>query len=330
MCAQGGNSVMLGRPRAMMPGFVQIHEPGLVHIKQLPGPMKPAVFGPQQPLVQAMQGAMQGIQGIGPGPYIMANSAAARQLGLSCSAGQSVTPITAAGTAPAPTMSAAAGACEASAGVPVVAGAGGQEVTDEQVVSEHPIASAAPQIQSGGNPASLPHARAHTQGVQGVQQIGQAIWGVCGAVDALGGTVGVSSHTPAMVCMPASHPQGLQGVTEHRMNAGPQAVGQGVSLFSQGVQILQRCKHVDRKRNRLPCPCRLRMRNHKRGYLAVVCETGHQWVWCSYCCDCQRGGHVGCTNHNHWMERDSFDTGRRNHMQRHLDNYDANDDQVKP
>ena len=314
---------MLGRPRAMMSGFVQIQEPGLAHIKQLPGPMKPAVFGPQQPLVQAMQGAMQCIQGIGPGPYMMANPAAAQQVGLSCSAGQSVTPITAAGTAPAPTGSAAAGAGEASAGVPVVAGAGGHVVTGGQVVSGHPIASPALPIQSGVNPAPLP------QG-QGVQQIGQAIWGVCGAVDTLGGTVGVSSHTPAMVCMPAPQPQGLQGVAEHRMNAGPQAVGQGVSLFSQGVQILQRCKHVDRKRNRLPCPCRLRMRNHKRGYLAVVCEAGHQWVWCSYCCDCQRGGHVGCTNHNHWMERDSFDTGRRNHMQRHLDNYDANDDQVKP
>jgi len=26
------------------------------------------------------------------------------------------------------------------------------------------------------------------------------------------------------------------------------------------------------------------------------------------------------------MERDSFDKGRRNHMQRHLENYDANHD----
>ena len=99
-----------------------------------------------------------------------------------------------------------------------------------------------------------------------------------------------------------------------------------LALFSQGLQILQRCKHVDRKRNRMPCPCRLRTRNHKRGYLAIVCEAGHQWVWCSYCCDCARP-QVGCSNPNHWMERDSFDTGRRNHMQRHLENYDANDDE---
>ena len=99
-----------------------------------------------------------------------------------------------------------------------------------------------------------------------------------------------------------------------------------VALFSKGLQILQRCKHVDRKRNRMPCPCRLRTRNHKRGYLAIVCEAGHQWVWCSYCCDCARP-QVGCSNPNHWMERDSFDTGRRNHMQRHLENYDANEDE---
>ena len=99
----------------------------------------------------------------------------------------------------------------------------------------------------------------------------------------------------------------------------------GRSALLQELQILQLCKHVDRKRNRMPCPCHLRTRNHKRGYLAIVCESGHQWVWCSYCCDCTRP-QVGCCNPNHWMERDSFDTGRRNHMQRHLENYDANND----
>jgi hypothetical protein len=24
--------------------------------------------------------------------------------------------------------------------------------------------------------------------------------------------------------------------------------------------------------------------NHKRGHLAIVCEAGHQWVWCPHCC----------------------------------------------
>jgi hypothetical protein len=91
------------------------------------------------------------------------------------------------------------------------------------------------------------------------------------------------------------------------------------------IEILPKCKHVDRKRNREPCQGALRIRNHKRGYLAIVCERGHQWVWCSCCCDCARCG-IGCGAMQHWMERDSFDTGRRNHMQRHMADYDANDD----
>ena len=91
------------------------------------------------------------------------------------------------------------------------------------------------------------------------------------------------------------------------------------------IEILSRCKHVDRKRNREACPGALRIRNHKRGYLAVVCDRGHQWVWCSCCCDCERSG-IGCGAAQHWMERDSFDTGRRNHMQRHVADYDANND----
>ena len=91
------------------------------------------------------------------------------------------------------------------------------------------------------------------------------------------------------------------------------------------IEILSKCKHVDRKRNREACPGNLRIRNHKRGYLAVVCDRGHQWVWCSCCCDCERSG-IGCSAMQHWMERDSFDTGRRNHMQRHVADYDANND----
>lgn len=36
-------------------------------------------------------------------------------------------------------------------------------------------------------------------------------------------------------------------------------------------------------------------------------------MWCD-CVDC---GTRGCTTASHWMERDSYDTGKRNHMQRH-------------
>ena len=28
---------------------------------------------------------------------------------------------------------------------------------------------------------------------------------------------------------------------------------------------------------------------------------------------------IGCTDRNHWVERDCFDTGCRNHMQRHIE-----------
>mmetsp|Transcript_8830 Transcript_8830/g.29526 ORF Transcript_8830/g.29526 Transcript_8830/m.29526 type:complete len:219 (-) Transcript_8830:876-1532(-) len=55
-------------------------------------------------------------------------------------------------------------------------------------------------------------------------------------------------------------------------------------------------------------------------------DLSSRWVWCSYCCDCGSAP-MGCKNPMHWMERDSFDTGKRNHMQRHLENYDANNDE---
>ena len=41
---------------------------------------------------------------------------------------------------------------------------------------------------------------------------------------------------------------------------------------------------------------------------------------CSHCCGCARE-QVGCKDPNHWMERDCFDTGSRNHMQRHLEDW---------
>ena len=43
-----------------------------------------------------------------------------------------------------------------------------------------------------------------------------------------------------------------------------------LSFFSQ---ILERCKHIDRKHEQMQCTCRLRTRNHKRGHLAIVCEV---------------------------------------------------------
>jgi hypothetical protein len=95
--------------------------------------------------------------------------------------------------------------------------------------------------------------------------------------------------------------------------------------ITRDVQILPNCKHVDRKQARQQCQGVMKIRPHKRGFLTVVCELGHQWVWCAYCCDCPGSG-IGCVIAQHWMERDSFDTGKRNHMQRHLENYDAGRD----
>jgi len=83
--------------------------------------------------------------------------------------------------------------------------------------------------------------------------------------------------------------------------------------------MLPRCKHVDRTAQQKQCTHALMIRKHKRGYLCVECEgAGHQWVWCEHCCGCGKGVH-GCSVASHWFERDSFDTGKRNHMQRHAD-----------
>jgi len=75
---------------------------------------------------------------------------------------------------------------------------------------------------------------------------------------------------------------------------------------------LKGCKHMDRCQNRCSEP--LRIRGHKRGHLTVECAAGHQWVWCPLCCNC---GTKGCNQTTHWIERDCYDTGKRNHMQRH-------------
>jgi len=82
--------------------------------------------------------------------------------------------------------------------------------------------------------------------------------------------------------------------------------------------ILNVCKFVS-KRTDAGCSCRLVLSKHKRNHLCVMCKQGHQWVWCKDCCRCpQDNPNVrGCRNKSHWFERDSFDTGKRNHMNRH-------------
>ena len=84
---------------------------------------------------------------------------------------------------------------------------------------------------------------------------------------------------------------------------------------SKKARVLQACKHTDRAKNRCPEP--LRVRPHKRGHLTAECTAGHQWVWCPLCCNCGKLGTNGCHQAAHWIERDCYDTGKRNHMQRH-------------
>jgi len=85
-----------------------------------------------------------------------------------------------------------------------------------------------------------------------------------------------------------------------------------MQMLTGGTQVLKGCKHMDRCQNRCSEP--LRIRGHKRGHLTVECAAGHQWVWCPLCCNC---GTKGCNQTTHWIERDCYDTGKRNHMQRH-------------
>mmetsp|Transcript_40626 Transcript_40626/g.95464 ORF Transcript_40626/g.95464 Transcript_40626/m.95464 type:complete len:344 (-) Transcript_40626:319-1350(-) len=79
--------------------------------------------------------------------------------------------------------------------------------------------------------------------------------------------------------------------------------------------LLSTCKFTS-KRYGQACTSVPVWTRHKRGHHACSCQHGHQWVWCQYCCDCA-GAVQGCTEREHWFERDAFDTGRRNHMNRH-------------
>mmetsp|Transcript_4787 Transcript_4787/g.17430 ORF Transcript_4787/g.17430 Transcript_4787/m.17430 type:complete len:380 (-) Transcript_4787:118-1257(-) len=85
----------------------------------------------------------------------------------------------------------------------------------------------------------------------------------------------------------------------------------------KNVCMLGHCKYVDRKQSKF-CMCSLTLRSHPRGLTMISCSAGHQYVWCRQCCNCTPAGSYGCKNPNHWLERDSFDTGKRNHMQRHI------------
>ncbi|KAJ1495099.1 hypothetical protein T484DRAFT_3629141 [Baffinella frigidus] len=103
-------------------------------------------------------------------------------------------------------------------------------------------------------------------------------------------------------------------------------VSKSTCLPTLGTSVLLPvCKFVS-KNTCVECADVPRVATHKRGYLACACAQGHQWVWCAKCCACPRpalivaGAEVrGCNNGAHWFERDAFDTGRRNHMNRHED-----------
>ena len=114
-------------------------------------------------------------------------------------------------------------------------------------------------------------------------------------------------------CVPVGQP-GVQAIV---LNPSTLKVFEAPDNRADHVVILHQCKHVDRTVKRTQCSAQLHLRPHKRGYLSVSCDAGHQWVWCAHCCDCGLGTR-GCIMPAHWMERDSFDTGKRNHMQRHL------------
>jgi len=100
------------------------------------------------------------------------------------------------------------------------------------------------------------------------------------------------------------------------LGASPSASFDGRASLAEHATILGSCKHKSNSLNGTVCGCSVQIREHKRAYLTVACSAGHKYVWCSHCCDCRNSG-PGCTVSTHWMERDSFDTGKRNHMQRH-------------
>ena len=167
-----------------------------------------------------------------------------------------------------------------------------------------------------GAPAILLHSTHSTPFAEGLTT---ARWGAQASVESLG------------VCNPC-HGSGswfAPGNSILQISAGalPAAVRpdlRGLKLPTETdvdlpIVVLHQCKHIDRTTKRMQCPAPLHLRPHKRGYLAVACEAGHQWVWCAHCCDCGLGTR-GCIMPAHWMERDSYDTGKRNHMQRHLSN----------
>jgi len=129
------------------------------------------------------------------------------------------------------------------------------------------------------------------------------------------------NHTGSFRERDGSPPQ--HGMTSSSSSSSTSTGASPQLTFSGEIRVIQACKHMERKQKTSSCPCEVNIRLHKRGYLAVGCTAGHQYVWCSCCCDCRGGQGIGCSNPLHWTERDFFDTGKRNHMQRHQPDYDA-------
>ncbi len=96
---------------------------------------------------------------------------------------------------------------------------------------------------------------------------------------------------------------------ENKYKMGADTAQAMVQGSRQASVLLPICKYVERSGERKACCLPVHTRSHKRGFIAVACMANHQWVWCEACCDCSSGG-AGCSNPLHWMERDSFDTGK--------------------
>jgi hypothetical protein len=134
-----------------------------------------------------------------------------------------------------------------------------------------------------------------------------------------------SPSTVESVPVGTSHTSKAKQCCSHPRNTSQQKESKDEVQEEQNASLmLKTCKFVSKRSGKI-CNGELSLAQHKRGYLAVSCTHGHQWVWCQHCCNCHpdsfqgqgQGKARGCSNSVHWFERDAFDTGRRNHMNRH-------------